>query len=310
MSCIGRQRGVAMLTAIILVALATIVAATIAFNNAMAARRATAVLTFDQGIVYAQAAEAMAAYVLREDAGQRDDYTENWAQPYGPLEVVPGVWLEARLEDLQGRFNINSVVDQDGEQDPEGIARFEFLLKSLEIEARWAALFADWVDRDLSPLPDGGEDTLYSAQDPGYRAPNAPVTSVSELLALPGFGADRYTKLAPYLTALPPGTPVNPCTAPGWVLDALIMQGEFGADPEGLAKSRASGCYPTKQDLMANRDPDMTRELQQRVEDKSNYFRLRSFVSIGTQEFALYSLLYRAQAGGQVLPIQRTYGPD
>lgn len=303
-----RQRGVAMLTAIILVALATIVAATIAFNNAMAARRGTAVLTFDQGIVYAQAAEAMAAYVLREDAGQFDDYTENWAQPYGPLEVVPGVWLEARVEDLHGRFNINTVVDQDGVPDPKAIERFEYLLRSLDIEERWASLFADWIDRDLQPAPDGGEDTLYSAQDPGYRAPNAPVTSTSELLALPGFGPERYQKLAPYIAALPPGSTVNPCTAPGLVLNALIDEDQF--DDESLARSRQNGCFPTKQDLMANRPADISQQLQQRVDDKSRFFRLRSFVSIGTQEFALYSLLLRAQPGGQVLPVQRTYGPD
>ena len=38
-----RQRGVALLTAVVLVALATLTATAIAFNNAMTARRAAAV---------------------------------------------------------------------------------------------------------------------------------------------------------------------------------------------------------------------------------------------------------------------------
>ena len=75
-----RERGVALLTAIILVALATIVAAGIAFKNGMTARRTSSAFMFDQAIQYAAATEAMAAYVLREDRknkGSTDDFTED-----------------------------------------------------------------------------------------------------------------------------------------------------------------------------------------------------------------------------------------
>ena len=42
---------------------------------------------------------------------------------------------------------------------------------------------------------------------------------------LPGFGADRYQRLKPFVTALPVGTKLNVCTAPGIVLDALNALG-------------------------------------------------------------------------------------
>jgi general secretion pathway protein K len=309
-----RERGVALLTAIILVALATIVAAGIAFKNGMTARRTSSAFMFDQAIQYAAATEAMAAYVLREDRknkGSTDDFTEDWARPYGPVELTPGsgIWLEAQLDDAQGRFNVNNLVDAEGKARPEAIKQLERLLATLGLEANWATLLADWIDADDQPIGfAGGEDTLYLAQSPAYRAPNAPIVSVSELLALPGFGIERYTKLAPYLSALPPGTPLNVCTAAGIVIDAMTEEQEYGVDAERLAKMRESGCFPTRADLQSKVRPDLWVTLQYEVSEKSEYYRLRSFVGIGTTEFALYSLLKREATGAR--PILRTYGTD
>ena len=61
------QRGVALLTAILLVALATIVASALAYRNAMTARRGAASFAFDQALLFAQGAEALAAYALKQD---------------------------------------------------------------------------------------------------------------------------------------------------------------------------------------------------------------------------------------------------
>ena len=100
-----RQRGIALLLAILLVAIATILASAIGYGSAMGARRGAAAIAFDEGLLVGQAAEALAAYGLREDlrAGADFDYPgEAWAKPVGPIEIAPGVQLEASLEDLQG----------------------------------------------------------------------------------------------------------------------------------------------------------------------------------------------------------------
>src|SRR5262245_33704627 len=115
----ARQRGIAMLVAILLVALGTILAADIAYKSAMAARRATATMDFDEALLITQGAESFAAYglkaVMQNSKGGTngpDVYaTAPYFQPLGPLEVVPGVTLEANLEDMQGRFNLNWLVD-------------------------------------------------------------------------------------------------------------------------------------------------------------------------------------------------------
>ena len=82
--------------------------------------------------------------------------------------------------------------------------QFSQLLTAVGLETKWAPLLADWIDSDLEPnFPDGAEDSVYLGQSPPYRTANLPVTSISELLALPGFGRDRYLRIAPYIAALP-----------------------------------------------------------------------------------------------------------
>jgi general secretion pathway protein K len=251
---------------------------------------------------------------------------QGWDKPVGPVEVVPDVMLTASLEDMQGRFNINNLVQQDGTVDPTYFAAFQQLLATLGIEPKWAGYVVDWIDPDIVPTnPEGAEDSVYLGQAPPYRTPNMYVTSASELLALPGFGRDRFRKLEPYITALPNGTSINLCTAPGPVLDAFIPgRQEFGLDPEGLAKNRqaAGGCFPKLSDYQAagggqtpaGQPPGGTNRPNAqgggaKFEEHSSYFKLTSYVTIGTVEFNLYSLLYQ-DGQGQVRPILRTYTPD
>jgi general secretion pathway protein K len=311
-----RQRGIAMLVAILLVALGTILAAGIAFKSAMAARRGMAALALDQSLLVAEAAEALAAYALREDLkGGRDvDHpAEEWGHPLGPVEVVPGITLEAYVEDVAGRFNLNSLVGADDKVDENALHDLERLLQNLDIEPKWASLIADWIDPDSIPLQDGAEDSAYAAQNPPYRAPNTFITSTSELLALPAFGRDRYLRLAPFVTALPRDARINVCAAPGALLDALIGEGhrEFSVDPERLAKSREAGCFPTYKDYPASfgADTDAWNKVKDRVSQTSSYFRLTSIVTIGSADFALYSLLQRDQTG-QVHVLMRSFTPD
>ncbi len=121
-------------------------------------------------------------------------------------------------------------------------------MEQVGVEPKWASLIADWIDPDSQPLPDGAEDSLYATQDPPYRAPNTFITTPAELLALPGFGRERYQKLAPFVTALPRDASINICSASGLLLDALVgpTDKSYGAtDPETFAKSRENGCFPT-----------------------------------------------------------------
>jgi general secretion pathway protein K len=312
------QRGIAMLVAVLLVALGTIIAATVAYENAMTARRGTATYALDQSLLVQQGAEALAAYGLRQirqSDPQHIYFGQGWDKPLGPVEVVPGVMLEASLEDLQGRLNLNNLVNKDGTPNLVYVTAFTQLLELLGLEPKWAGYLVDWIDADLVPQnPDGAEDSVYMGQTPPYRTANRYITSASELLALPGFGYDRYQKLAPYVTALPWGTKINVCTAQGVVMDAFLGPGhtEFSADPGQLGKSRANttGCFPTLANYQAAFGAKgWTAQVSSSFAQSSNYFRLASVITIGSTEFDLYSLLFQDQTGS-VRPIQRSFTPD
>jgi type II secretory pathway component PulK len=117
------QRGMALLIAIILVAIATTLAVAIGYGGVLFAKRSTSVFTWMQAERFAQGAEGLAAYALQQSLQGSAVVSpdEIWAQPYGPAELDTGVTLEASLEDLQGRFNINSLINAQGVVDPAAV---------------------------------------------------------------------------------------------------------------------------------------------------------------------------------------------
>src|SRR6185369_2663031 len=113
---LARQRGIALLVAIVMFAIATTVAAAITYNKAMAARRAAATFALEQALQAGMAAEGLAAIALENNAtSRRTRFHDTWDEPLGPVEIEgTGVWIQAQLEDLSARFNLNSLVEWNG----------------------------------------------------------------------------------------------------------------------------------------------------------------------------------------------------
>jgi len=305
------QRGVALITAVLMVALATMLAVDVGFRGFLDQRRSGTLLAMDQAMQVALGAEAWAADFLKQDLqdSKTDHLGETWARPLPPLPIDGGS-VEGRLEDMQGRFNINNLVNADGTTNLEAVKQLERLFAMLEIEPAWASAVADWVDMDTQPgFPDGAEDSVYTSQDPPHLAANMPVTRVSEIMVIPGFGAERYLRVRPYLAALPVGTPLNVCTAPGMVLDALTDGSrEFGLNPQDLATRRQEACFPTLEDLRGALGDAAYNELKNSLTESSSYFRATAWVTIGTTQFTLYSLL--ARSPGSIRPVLRSFGSE
>ncbi|HEU4653891.1 MAG TPA: type II secretion system minor pseudopilin GspK [Steroidobacteraceae bacterium] len=312
----NKQSGIALITAILIVALATILATNVSFRGYLDQRRTSTQFIMDQGYEVALGAEAWAADTLQKDlkGAKTVDFTQAWATPLPPIPIEGGD-VEGGLEDMQGRINLNDLIDPStGKADPKSVARFQMLLELLEIEPAWAQAIADWIDADTDPeIPDGAEDTVYTSLTPSYRTANMPITRTSELLALNGFGIDRYRKLEPFITALPPsgqGLVVNVCTAPPEVIDAIIGEVNFSQSKDNVVESRKRGCFPSK-DVATGpvNDPQRKQEVQRMLTETSKYFRATIFVTIGSTQFTMYSLLY--SAGGPMAayrPILRSFG--
>jgi general secretion pathway protein K len=306
-----RQRGIILISALILVALATIIASTLFFETAMSARRARGNFTLEEAVQLAQGAEALSAYALADDTNQEDSNSDSWVTPYGPIEVEPGIELAALLTDEQAKFNINTLVKADGTRNEDAFKVFVRLLELSGVETRWAPLVVDWLDPDNSPQSDGGEDSLYTSRQLPHLTGNLLINSTSELMQIPNFTQAIYRKLAPHISALPPTADrVNVCLADGIVLDALfaVATGRPGyvehseRTREDMDKLREGGCFPRRADLVA-----LDQKLGRLTAERTSYFRLETSIRIGTSEFTLYSLMYR-DARGKARAVARTFG--
>lgn len=301
-----RQRGVALITAMLIVALATMMTGGAVWDFHLDQRRTEAVLFTDLANGYALGAEAWAGRILIEDAEDNnvDHPGEVWATNLPPLPIDGGT-VDGALIDLQGRFNLNNLVDADGNTDPVAVEQMERLLAALDLDRRWAALLADWIDSDINPnFPDGAEDPTYLSQDPPYRPPNTLITSTSELMALPAMDLDTYRTLIPHVTALPGGTAINVNTASAPVLMSL-SEGLTASDATRIIEDRPEDGYETVAELEEVLPGDVVAPLTV----GSRYFRLAVRVNIGSTELTMYSLLERESAGA-VRTLLRSIGTD
>lgn len=300
-----RHRGVALITAMLISALAAMVATDMAWDNSLDVRRTMVLLHRDQAIQIALGAESWVINILHQDLedSQTDHLGEIWAQELPGLPIDGGE-VFGRVTDLQGRFNINNLIDDRGQVVPESVDQFRRLLAALELDPRFAGIAADWLDADQQPqFPDGAEDPIYTAILPPYRTANRMLTSASELAALDGMSKAMLDLLAPHITALPGRTTINANTATPAVLQSLDENLSAG-DVEGLLAEREDGGFP---DVQASFSTVVRPDVVNSLDDSTSFFQLQVVVRIDTVRVTLYSVLQRSPQGS-VTPILRSFG--
>ncbi|NCF74093.1 MAG: type II secretion system minor pseudopilin GspK [Gammaproteobacteria bacterium] len=306
-----RARGVALITAMLITAITGSLAAGLAWDNALDVRRTMVLLFHEQGFQVALGAESWIRNILRDDGidSPTDHLGELWASDLPGLPVdndsVQGA-VVGNIEDLQGRFNVNNLIDANGEVDPDVLEQFQRLLVILEIDPRFAGLAADWIDADQDAgFPDGAEDSIYTGLIPPYRALNRSLTNVTELAALEGMDPASMKVLLPHVTALPRGTQINVNTATPVVLQSLDANLDVSAI-EGLLSQREEAGFAdyaqTFSTLVTN--PAMFAQ----ITETSSYFQLKAVVQIDTVRVTYYSVLSRSPNGGPVTTILRSLG--
>ena len=199
------------------------------------------------------------------------------------------------MEDLQGRFNLNNLINSQGEEDQVSRSTFERLLLSLELDPGIAGVATDWLDVDgEASFPRGAEDAAYSGTAPPYRVPNSMITSPSELMAMFGLEQEDYLKLAPYVTALPIGTKLNVNTASDYVLASLSDDIDLPAAGSLIQEQRGASGFIN---VIATFERLVEPDLLSRIDRVSQHFLLAATVSIGTTQITMYSLLQRDDSG-------------
>jgi len=243
-----------------------------------------------------QGAEAWAADILRQDlvdSPESDNLGELWATELPPLPVDGGT-IQGKLEDLQGRFNLNSLIHDRGQPDAVALKQFERLLSLLEIDPQLAGGVLDWLDPDTDVrFPNGGEDSTYASHDPPYRTANMPITSPSELMAVTGFDRKIYAALAPYVTALPAGTKLNVNTAAPVVIASLSEMID-ASTAKSLVDERGNREFVDIKDTFQNL---VDKDTMKRIGGTSEHFLLTATVTLGTNQMVMRSVLQRDRSG-------------
>lgn len=298
-----QQQGVALITAVLIVALVTAAAVAMASRQQVDIRRSANIFSNDQAYLFALGAEDYARNVLAWDADPTkgspgvDHLGEDWAQTVSvPVE---GAMLSGTVHDLQGLINLNALVSSGGTVNPERMEHFKRLLRQLDLNESIANAVVDWLDADSVPLAfDGAEDEYYMLQDPPYRAANSSMKSVSELRLIRGVDNEAYQRLIPFVTALPAhDTKINVNTAPAEVLAALVGS-VAPADGDAIVEQREGEEFASIPDFNTRTGYSVDEEI---ADVNSSYFRVDAVAEFDQTVARLHSLLRRDGAKVEVL---------
>lgn len=290
------QRGVALITAVMIVAIAAAVAAKIAFAHQLWFRQMENVGDRDATDLLRRGALHWASVALLEDAAQNsiDHLGEPWAQGLPTLPVDGGA-IHVSVEDAQGRFNLNNLLQSNGQPSTADLQVFQRLLATLKLDPLLANALLDWMDPDSDVTsPGGAEDVDYLALKTPYRAANQPLTSVEEVRLVRGFDAKTMQALLPYVTVLPPGvrTTINVNTASPALLAALANLDLPWA--ERVAENRRNKPMNNVGDFTALLPAGSQKLPSALASVKTDFFLITLDTSIGRHQRRTVALLRRA----------------
>ncbi|HET9580909.1 MAG TPA: type II secretion system minor pseudopilin GspK [Usitatibacter sp.] len=290
-----RERGVAAITAILIVAVAASAAAVMLSQQSAMLDQSMLVVSRAQADLYAQAGIDWARGVLAEDAQSSaiDSLKEGWAQPIVGLPVERAV-VAGDIADEQGKLNLNNLLKNTQRSDAD-MKAFGRLLSSLGLAPELAEAVLDWIDAD-SDLSGGGgaEDAYYLSLAKPYRTPNVPMTQVEELYRVRGFDAAAVAKLKPYVTALPARTPLNVNTASDRVLAAVL---DIANDKAAqLVAERNDRPFGSTQDFTQRAGKMGLTTLPQDLAVSSQFFSTRVQVAQDDVQLSVEALLQREPA--------------
>ncbi|RYY78248.1 MAG: general secretion pathway protein GspK [Moraxellaceae bacterium] len=309
----NNQRGVALLTILFMVVIASIMAMGILNQQQRMLREGSILLRQDQAWIYAKSGEYFLSELLVNDAKNsknNDNLSEQWAQPLPPFPVEDGM-VTGRLLDQSSRFNLNNLY-HDGAPDKEAFELFGRLLKRAGLPSELAESVLDWQDPDDAVTGSmGAEDSFYLGQQPGYVAANRPFMQVEELRQVRGFDQRSYNLIAPYVTAVPYFSPINVNTASAMLLSAISddlqlnqVQAWVDQRDQGMKYLDQVGTLWTQPAFTLEKKPS---DIDRLLAIQSEFFQAQIIVNLSGRKRYLTSNLYRQ--GEQVMAYQRHQMP-
>lgn len=198
-----KQRGVALIIVLLIVALVSILATEMGARLQLQVKRAANIKDTNQAYWYAIGAEHYArksiVTLLKESNGVIH-LNQTWSEPF--MFPIDGGRIEAQLIDMQGCLNLNGLKDTTVTGNAGGFGRSPELTERLAAFKRLintsnpdVAAFtvdtvtdsiADWLDADDNMSPSGAEDSEYEGRQFPYLAANNFMADKSELRLING----------------------------------------------------------------------------------------------------------------------------
>ena len=297
-----RERGVAAVTAILIVAVAASAATMMLAQQSAMVDRTLMVAARAQADMYALAGVDWARGVLAQDRRDVDALGEGWAQPIAGLPVDRAL-VAGGIVDEQGRMNLNNLVTNGVRSDPD-VRMFRALLAALDLPPDLADAVVDWIDRDQDLTGNAGaENAYYQALPQPHRAANLPMAQVEELYRVRGFDAKAVARLKPYVSALPARTATNVNTASDVVLAALL--GLTRDKVQALLAERRSKPFRQKPDFASRATALGAATIATDYDVKSAYFLVSVTVAQDDVRLATEALVRREENGPVALVWRR-----
>lgn len=297
----ARQRGVAIITALVVVAAATVAVSAMYWRESIAVRKVENQAALGQARWLARSAIEWARLVLLQDAriSTVDHLGELWALPLAETRVTDDLataqsdasapagttaapfadndaaWVSGRMHDAQARVNLQGLAAGD-KVDEKRIEVLQRLMKALDLDPDLAKTIA-----------------LRAAVPPKV----ASFDELARVMTAEGtIDARVADRLRPFLVILPTPTPVNLNTAPAEVLSAVFPNLPLDA-ARALVRSREQAWFTQTGDAVARLPGSGGEGTPTNVSVSTNFFEVDGAVRVGRADLQVVALIERQQNG-------------
>lgn len=303
----NNQKGMALLMALVMMAIAVTLVASIWYNSRLTLFRTHHTQQNLQAQHLSQGLLLWASDMLEKDYSESeqiyDSHNDAWHQGIHGLIVEEAV-LSGELTGLNHLFNVNNLIINN-QVSAEHEAYFRRLLTALNLDISIADKIMDWIDPDQEPRPGGAEDFAYAAESPPYKTAGGPFMHVNELRLIAGMNEDQFNQLAPYVTALPVSqgaSLMNINTLPPVMIKALDLSISEELAVRIYQQGQAS--FTQLDDFFNFEDMVNLEGLQdkkvifrQLIDVKTDFLQARTEVTFGEHRYQMFALLQRLNNG-------------
>ncbi|CAM5199178.1 type II secretion system minor pseudopilin GspK [Alishewanella longhuensis] len=322
-----RQRGVALLTVLMIVAIVAVIAVAMSGRLQLQLQRQQNMQQQQQAFWYGMAAEAFARVLLRRSL--QDEATvhlgQDWAQQGASFMVEDGQ-IAGEILDLHSCFNLNALQQQpertQAGQPQQTLAQrsFQRLLEQavpeLNMPAEYlTARISDWLDEDSLLNTAGGaeQDDYASLQFPYYTA-NSLMVSESELRLMLDLTPLDYQLLRPYICVIPQSNVlklnVNTLTEETAVLLAALLPELSPAQAQEAILSRPEDGFGDIESFLqspALAGITVPEEVKSVLTVKSEHFKLQATTAYLESGFRL-TVIFKREENNAIRVLARRFG--